>query len=53
MKRLFRQSQPGRSGHVALLAFVIAYACALTLVIAPHHVLWATDALSLLSFGYP
>lgn len=39
MHQLFRQSKPGLSGYVSLLAFAIVYLAAIALVIAPEHLL--------------
>lgn len=44
MKLFLRQSHQGRSGYVALVLFLLAYAATLALVIAPEQVKSAVDA---------
>lgn len=43
MKAFFRKSHQGRSGYLALMLFVLAYAATLALVLAPDHVKAAMD----------
>lgn len=44
MKTFLRQPHQGRSGYVALMVFLVAYAVTVAFVIAPKQVMSAMDA---------